>query len=303
MKIDYIDAKQILVRNNNPENWFGVHYVMNVYRGCQHDCIYCDSRSECYQIENFDELIVKRNAATLLDSALSTRRKKVTIGTGSMSDPYIPAEKHICLTEKVLKVIIKHKYPLHIITKSDLIIRDLELLKEINNTFLSVCFTITTCDDELAAKIEPKAPPPSKRLDALKLLSDNGIYTGVLFQPILPYILDTEENIKETVSRVAEAGGKFIVPWFAVTMRQGQREYFYEKLDAHFPDIKEKYISRFNNQYVCNAEKAKRLYKYFEEQCQENNIQYKMQNILNYQKLNPYKQMSIFDVIEEEPVV
>ena len=150
MKIEYISAKSILVRNNSPEKWFGVKYNMNVYRGCQHDCIYCDSRSDCYQIQNFDNLIIKNNASELLEQELSKKKKKVTIGTGSMSDPYIPAEKHICLTQKVLKVIIKHKFPFHINTKSDLILRDLYLLREINKTFLSVCFTITTCDDILA---------------------------------------------------------------------------------------------------------------------------------------------------------
>jgi len=299
MRIDYIDAKQILVRNNSPENWFGVHYNMNVYRGCQHECIYCDSRSECYQIESFNDLIVKRNAPVLLDNALASRKKKVTIGTGAMSDPYIPAEKHIRLTEKILNVIIKHKYPFHIFTKSDLILRDIDLLKEINKTFLSVCFTITTCDDDLATKIEPKAPSPTNRLDAIKALSDNGIYCGILFQPILPFILDNEENIADVVNKVTQAGGKYIIPWFAVTMRQGQREYFLEKLQQFSPEIKEMYEEQYHNQYVCKSAKSKKLFKYFETLCHENNIINKMQDIQTYQKLNPYKQVSLFEVIDE----
>ena len=223
MKIEYINAKSILVRNNCPENWFGVHFNMNVYRGCQHDCIYCDSRSDCYQISNFSDLIIKSNAADLLDKELFRKRRKVTIGTGSMSDPYIPAEKHVRLTEKVLKIIIKHRYPFHIITKSDLILRDIDLLKEINKIFLSVCFSITTCNDALAAKIEQKAPSPTRRLQAIQKLSENGIYTGVLFQPVLPYLLDFEENIKETVYNVSHSGGRYIIPWFGVTMRKGQK--------------------------------------------------------------------------------
>jgi DNA repair photolyase len=296
MKIDYIDAKQILVRNSSPENWFGVHYNMNVYRGCQHECIYCDSRSECYQIDSFNDLEVKRNAADLLEDTLMRRRKKVTIGTGSMSDPYIPAEKHIRLTEKVLRVIIKYKYPFHIITKSDLILRDLNLLKEINKVFLSVCFTITTCDELTAMKIEPKAPSPHRRLKALQILTENNIYTGVLFQPILPFLLDNEENIKETVYNVAQAGGKFIIPLFAVTMRKGQREYFLDKLDIEYPGLKEKYLKNFHYQYTCNSPKT-HLYKFFEQQCKKNKLHYKMKDIMNYSKLNPYKQMSLFDLL------
>jgi len=217
-----------------------------------------------------------------------------------MSDPYIPAEKHVRLTEKVLTVIIKHKYPFHIITKSDLILRDIELLKEINKTFLSVCFTITTCDDELATKIEPKAPLPSSRLEAIKTLTDNGIYVGVLFQPILPFLLDTEENVAGVVDKVSQAGGKFIIPWFAVTMRQGQREYFLDRLDEFNPELREKYILHFQNQYICKSDKSKKLYKYFETQCHEKQMLYKMQDIQSYQKLNPYKQVSLFEVIDEE---
>jgi DNA repair photolyase len=237
-------------------------------------------------------LIVKRNAAELLDKNLTTRRKKVTIGTGSMSDPYIPAEKQLCITENVLKTIIKHAYPFHIITKSDLIIRDIELLKEINKTFLSVCFTITTCDPELAHKIEPKAPNPSRRLAAIKQLSEAGIYTGVLFQPVLPFLLDTEENIEDTVHYVKKAGAKFIIPWFAVTTRKGQREHFFEKLKEISPEIYQKYRSTFPGEYVCTSPNSKKLYKFFEKCCKKYKIEYKMSDIINYNKLNPYKQMT-----------
>ena len=302
MKIEYVNAKQILVKNKNPENWFGVHYNMNIYRGCQHDCIYCDSRSDCYQIENFNDLTVKMNAAQLLEETLSKRKKKVTIGTGSMSDPYIPAEKHIKLTEKILKIILKYKYPFHIITKSDLILRDIELLKEIQKTFLSVCFTITTCNDELAQKIEPKAPLPSKRLKALQLLSEEGIYSGILFQPVLPFLLDNEENITDLIYNVAVCGGKFIIPWFAVTMRQGQKEYFLNRLDIINPGLKRKYLETYNNQYICNSLRNNELYKFFEKKCKQYKIHYKMQDINNYNKINPYRQMTIFDLINDESI-
>jgi len=296
MKIDFIEAKSILVRNKSPENWFGVFYNLNVYRGCQHECIYCDSRSDCYQINSFHDLIVKNNAPELLDQALLTRRKKVTVGTGSMSDPYIPAEKHLFVTQKVLEVILKHGYPFHIITKSDLILRDIELLKQINKVFLSVCLTITTCDESISCKIEPKAPPPSRRLKAIETLSENGIYCGVLFQPILPYLLDTPENIEETVAKVSQAGGQFIIPWFAVTMRTGQREYFLTKLHSISPEIHDKYIRRYGDGYRCESERSKELYMHFEQVCQYHKIAYKMSEVLNYNKINPYKQGSLFDV-------
>jgi DNA repair photolyase len=295
MNIQFVDAKQILVRNKSPENWFGVHFNINVYRGCQHDCIYCDSRSDCYQIESFGDLIVKRNADILLEKTLRSRKRKVTIGTGSMSDPYIPAEKHIRLTQKILSVIKDCEYPLHIVTKSDMIMRDIDILREINKVFLSVCFTITTVSEGLAQKIEPRAPSPLRRLQAIELLSSHGIYCGVLYQPILPYLTDTQENIHDTVKQVADAGGKFIIPWFAVTTRKGQREYFFEKLAEISPEVARQYREKFSDLYVCNCPRAKELYRYFEEICREYNICYKMSEIQNFQKLNPYKQMDIFD--------
>ena len=300
MKIEYIEAKQILIRNNNPENWFGIHYNINPYRGCQHDCIYCDSRSDCYQIKNFKDLIVKTNAAELLDKALSVKKRKVTIGTGSMSDPYIPAEKHIKLTEKILQVINKYSFPFHLITKSDLILRDIELLKEINKTFLSVCFTITTCNQSLASIIEPKAPSPERRLIAIEQLSKNDIYTGILFQPILPHLLDNEDNIKELVKKAYEHGVKFIIPWFAVTLRNGQREYFFDKLGKISYELQSSYQTEAKDLYVFNSPRAKDLYRYFEYQCQNLKIAYKMEDVLNYNKLRPYKQMTIFDLKEEK---
>ena len=298
MKIDFVDAKGILVRNKSPENWFGVHYNTNIYRGCQHNCIYCDSRSECYQIQEFENLIVKRNAPQLLDEALAGRRKKVTISNGSRSDPYIPAEKNLCLTQKILEIIIKYKYPFNIVTKSDLILRDIELLKEINKVFLSVNFTITTTDYDLARLIEPNAPSPIRRIHAIEKLAKENIYTGVLFQPILPYLLDTEKNIDETVYQVAKAGAKYIIPWFAVTTRKGQKEYFLDKLEKIKPGLKAVYLQKFRDQYMCYSEQNDELYNYFESRCKKHKIDYKMSDIMNYGKINPYKQTTLFDIVE-----
>jgi len=296
MQINYINAKSILVKTKSPENWFGIHYHMNVYRGCQHNCIYCDSRSDCYQIEEFTDLIVKRNAPELLNEILYKRRKKVTIGTGSMSDPYIPVERHLCYTEKILQLIVKYKYPFHLITKSDMILRDIKLLKEINKIFLSICFTITTTDYDLARKLEPYAPSPIRRLHAIESLIKENIYTGVLFQPILPYLLDTEKNIDDTIYQVSKAGGKFIIPWFAVTTRKGQREYFLEKLDDIKPGLRQLYLDKYKNQYICYSEHSNELFKFFESRCKKYKIDYKMSDILSYGKLNPYEQSTLFDL-------
>jgi len=292
MKVEYINAKQILSKNPHPENWFGVNFNINIYRGCQHGCIYCDSRSNCYQIENFDSLIVKRNAPELLENILLRKRRKVVISTGSMSDPYIPAEKHILLTNKILRLIIKYKFPFHIVTKSDLILRDLDLLKEINKIFLSTCLTITTCNDQIAAILEPRAPTPTNRLKALEELSRNGLYTGVLFQPILPFLLDTEENVKETIYNIAHCGGKFVIPWFAVTMRKGQKEYFLTKLGEKLPAIKAKYIQTFQYESTCQSPNAKELLRIFDQECEKHKLISKMHNVDNFHKQKKYEQLT-----------
>jgi len=241
---------------------------MNLYRGCQHRCIYCDSRSECYQIDNFDkEVLVKANALDLLRDELSRKRVKGVIGLGSMNDPYMPLEKELNLTGRALALIAEFGFPVHIITKSDGVLRDLDTLREIARVYASVSFTITTADDALAAKVEPGAPRPSARFAAMRALSDHGIQTGVTMMPILPFIEDTEENIAAIVEGAAESGASYIIPWMGMTLRDRQRAYYYEQLERLFPGLRQKYERTYGERYSCDSPHASRLYKLCEELC------------------------------------
>lgn len=260
MAVKEIYAKTLLGHVRQPDTWFGLKYNMNLYRGCQHRCIYCDSRSACYQIENFDkDVLVKTNAIDLLRSELSRKRVKGTIGTGSMNDPYMPVEKKLNLTGRALEAIADFRFPVHIITKSDLVLKDIDTIEKIARTYAAVSFTITTTDDALAKKIEPGAPPPSARLAAMRELSSRGILTGVLMMPILPFIEDTPENIQSIVRQAAEVGAGYIIPSLGMTCRDGQREYFYERLDHSFPGVRQQYERAFGNQYQCSVQDYKGL--------------------------------------------
>jgi DNA repair photolyase len=267
--IHEIQAKVLLAHVHQPEPWFGLRYNMNIYRGCQHQCIYCDSRSDCYQIENFTDVLVKVNAIDLLRRELPRKRIKGTIGTGSMSDPYLPLEKERCLTGQAMQVIAEHQFPVHIITKSDLVLRDLDVLRRINRIYAAVTFTLTTVDDSLAKKIEPGAPLPSARLRAMQELSKHTILTGVTMMPILPLIEDTEENIAQIVSQAKANGAAYIIPSFGMTLRDRQRLYYYQKLDQHFPGLKQEYIRRFGNQYFAPAQNLPQLEAVFRRLCQQ----------------------------------
>jgi DNA repair photolyase len=289
--IKEIEAKTLLLTTKNPDFWFNVRYNMNIYRGCEHKCIYCDSRSECYHIDNFDDVLVKVNAPELIAKELSKKRIKGIIGTGAMSDPYTYAEKKYNLTGRTLEIIAEFNYPVHIITKSDLILKDLNTLIDINRASASVAFTLTTCDDILASKIEPNAPSPSRRLTAMKALARAGIYTGVTMMPILPFVEDNEENIRDIVKKTAEAGGKFIMPGFGVTLRDRQRAYFYKNLDIGFKGIKENYKERFGDTYQCQSDRAHRLKEVLMEEASKHNILTNMKSFIDRDK---YKQITMF---------
>jgi len=267
-----IHAKVILSHVKQPEPWFGLKYNMNLYRGCQHQCIYCDSRSTCYQIENFKDILVKVNAIELLEEELSRKRVKGTIGFGSMNDPYMPIEQKLNMTGRALEVIARFGFPVHIITKSDLVLKDLEVLKEINRVYSAVSFTITTTDGELARKVEPGAPAPSKRLEAIRTFSENGILTGVTMMPILPFLEDNEENISQIVTRAKEAGASYIIPTFGMSLRSGSRDYYYQKLDQEFPGVRHKYEQQYGLQYQCPSIRWMELQELFLELCDRMNI-------------------------------
>ncbi|MFP4395023.1 MAG: radical SAM protein [Anaerolineales bacterium] len=269
-----IQAKTLLAHIKQPDTWFGLKYNMNLYRGCQHRCIYCDSRSECYQIEDFDgEILVKANAIDLLRDELSRKRVKGPIGAGSMNDPYMPLEREVQLMRRALEVIAAFGFPVHVLTKSDLVLRDVELLAEIQRrTRAAISFTITTADDALAAKVEPRAPRPSARFRAMRILAERGIMTGVTMMPVLPFIEDNEANIRQIVTRARANGAAYIIPSFGMTLRDRQRAYYYEQLDAHFPGLRARYERTFGERYACSARNADRLRRLFHQVCEQHGI-------------------------------
>ena len=198
----YIETKTILSKLRTADRWFGIAYNMNLYRGCQHGCIYCDTRSDCYGIGDIAQIAVKRNALELLSAELRARRKKrATIGTGSMNDPYMPVERELRLTRRALGMIADERFPVHVITKSSLAERDADILQEISATYAAVSFTVTCADDALSVRTEPGAPASSERFSAMAALAAKGIYTGVTMMPLLPLINDTRENVEAIVRR------------------------------------------------------------------------------------------------------
>lgn len=294
--MDFIDAKTIISGYSESSAWFGNNYNMNIYKGCCHGCIYCDSRSECYRIENFDTVRAKKDALVLINKELRSKKRSGVIGTGAMSDPYNPLEREYQLTRGALELINTHGFGVSVITKSDLIIRDIDILKKIkNHSPVLVKITITTCDDTLCKKIEPNVAVSSKRFSAIKELSSNGIFAGVLLMPVLPFLEDNEENIGSIVKLAYENGAKFIYPAFGVTLRQNQRDWFFKKLDENFPGIKQKYIEQFGNNYECRSPKSKELWQLFQRECERHGILYKMKDIIDgYKKGYGGNQLSLF---------
>lgn len=268
-----IQAKTLLAHIRHPDPWFGIKYNMNLYRGCEHQCIYCDSRSECYQIEDFRDVLVKVNALELLERELPRKRVKGMVGTGSMSDPYTPAEAHLRMTGRALEIIARHGFPVHIITKSDMVVEDLETLCAINERTRAVAsFTVTTADDALSRIVEPGAPPSSARLAALRTLAEHGIYTGVTMMPILPFIEDTEDNVTAIVEAAHAAGAKYILPGFGMTLRDRQRTWYYDKLDRHFPGLRERYERAYGERYSAPCRNVRRLEMLFDDLCRQHGI-------------------------------
>lgn len=295
--MEFIQAKTILSKVKYGNQWYGIDYNINLYRGCSHGCIYCDSRSNCYHIENFDIVKGKDKALDILEKELIRKREKGVVGIGAMSDTYNPQEIKYELTRGALKLISKYNYGVSIDTKSDLILRDLDLLKEINDkNNVIVKFTITTPKDELSKIIEPHVCVSSKRLEAIKMLSENGIFAGIMMNPTLPFITDNEEEIKKLVKLAHESGAKFIHTYMGMTLRENQRDYYFEQLDKNFKGLKEKYIKCYGNKYNCETPNYKKLYKIFKEECEKYGILYKMKDIIKaYKKeIKEDEQMSLF---------
>lgn len=295
--MELISAKQILSTWANNSNWFGVNYNMNIYKGCCHGCIYCDSRSECYQIKDFDIVRAKANAIEILNSELKSKRKKGVVGTGAMSDPYNPLEAKYKLTRSALELISRYNFGISIATKSDLIIRDIDILDEIkSHSPVLIKITVTTADDNLCKKIESNVAVASTRFKVINKLSSHGIFTGVLLMPVLPFIEDSDENIIKIIRLAKENGAKFIYPAFGVTLRQNQREHFFKKLDEHFYGITERYIKEYGFAYECRSKRAAKLWKLFKSECDKAKILYKMEDIIaGYKKNYEVKQISFFN--------
>ena len=283
--MEFVNAKTILAKVKYGSDWYGVDYNMNLYRGCSHGCIYCDSRSDCYHIENFDIVKGKENMLHILEDELSKKRLKGVIGIGSMSDTYNPMEIKYQQTRGALQLISKYGFGVSIDTKSDLILRDIDLLNEINlNNDVIIKFTITTPDDNLSKIIEPNVCVSSKRLEAIKKLNDNGIFAGIMLNPVLPFITDKEEDVKQLVKLASSYSAKFIHTYMGMTLRENQRDYYFEKLDEKFPGLKEKYIKTYGNSYNCLARNYKKLYKVFTDECDKYGILYKMSDIIKAYK-------------------
>jgi DNA repair photolyase len=294
--MDWIPAKTILSGYSENNLWFGTNYNMNLYKGCSHGCIYCDSRSDCYGVEIFDKVRAKENALSILERELRCKRKRGVVGTGAMSDPYNPFEKEYQLTRGALVQINRYGYGVAIATKSNLVERDIDLLQEIStHSPVLIKLTITTADDAMCKKIEPNVALSSQRFAAIKTLSQAGIFAGILCMPILPFIEDNENNIRAIVEQAHENGAKFIYPAFGVTLRQNQREWYYDKLDELFPSLKEKYMITYGNSYECKSPKGKELWKIFVETCQRHGILYKMDEIIKgYKSYGQPVQLSWF---------
>lgn len=295
--MEFIKAKTILTKVKHGNMWYGIDYNMNLYRGCSHRCIYCDSRSNCYHIDNFDIVRGKENALYILEQELSKKREKGVVGIGAMSDTYNPLEKEYEQTRGALKLISKYGFGVSIDTKSDLILRDIDLLKEINSkNNVIIKFTITTPDDELSKIIEPNVCVSSKRLQAVKTLSENGIVVGIMMNPVLPFITDKEEDIKKLVRLAYENSAKFIHTYMGMTLRENQRDYYFDKLDQHFIGIKEKYIKYYGDKYNCIVPNYKRLYKVFTDECIKYGILYDMKDIIKaYKKeIKSNEQLTLF---------
>ena len=290
----FVDAKGILTGS-------GGHYGMNIYRGCTHGCVYCDSRSKCYQFTHlFEDVEVKRNAPELLEAALRSKRNRCMIGTGAMSDPYMHCEEELRLTRRCLEIILENGFGAAIQTKSDRILRDIDLLVEINRTAKCVVqMTLTTYDDELCSILEPNVCNTKRRIEVLQKMHERGIPTVVWLTPILPFINDTAENISAILNECVKADVKGIIDFgMGLTLREGDREYYYAALDRHFPGMKERYIKRYGNAYELSSPNAKELTELFQKICRENGILSNPQDCFNYMYEFPDKfpQLSIFDI-------
>ena len=279
----------------------GGHYGMNIYRGCSHGCIYCDSRSRCYQFTHpFEDIEVKQNAPELLEKALKSKRRKGVIGTGSMSDPYMHCEEQLHLTRKCLEIILRHGFGAAVQTKSDRILQDIDLLDEINRSAKCVVqMTLTTYDDDLCRILEPNVCGTKRRIEVLEKMQERGIPTIVWLTPVLPFINDTEENITAILNECVRVGVTGVIDFgMGLTLREGDREYYYAALDKYFPGMKERYIRQYGNAYELPSPEAGKLKKIFNRICTAGGMLSNPEDCFRfiYELSEKYSQMSLFEL-------
>jgi len=286
-----VEAKSILSQHNG----------MNIYRGCSHGCIYCDSRSECYQFSHsFEDIEVKRNAPELLERALRSKRSKCMIGTGSMCDPYMHIEERLCLTRRCLEIIDRFGFGVAVQTKSARVLRDIDLLDSINKKAKAVVqMTLTTYDDRLCRLLEPNVSTTSERFEALMRFRERGIPTVVWICPLLPYINDSIENLEGLLDYCVRAGVKGIIAFgMGLTLRAGSRDYYYAQLDRLFPGLKAKYMRQYGNSYELPSPNSSALMALFKRVCGEHGIMSTEQECFAYLSEFPtqFEQLSMFDM-------
>jgi len=282
-----VPAKTILQKNKSTD-WFGSEYNMNLYRGCSHGCIYCDSRSDCYRVEDFETVRAKENCLTILRDELRRKIRTGVVGTGAMCDPYNPFEETELLTRHAFELIDAFEFGAAVLSKSALISRDKDIFESIAEHSPMLCqVTVTTADDSLAALIEPNVSRPSERFEAVAEMSESGLFTGIVMTPLLPFIEDTEENVLQILRRAKECGARSVYPMFGLTMRSGQREYFYRKLEELFPGsgLAERYARTYGDRYVCASPRVKKLWKIFTEECTRLGLLYEMRDIISAYKM------------------
>ena len=298
MPIETFSAKRLLLPLRGMEaNFFAADYNMNLYRGCNHGCIYCDTRSECYQIDRFDTVRCKENCIAMLETELRQKKQAAVISMGAASDPYNAFEAPLCITRQALELLKRYHFGVGIPTKGDLIARDADLLAAIGKSApVRIAFSITTADDSLSRLIEPHAPISSARFAALEALAGAGVFAGVWINPMLPFLTDSAENLQTLLRRTAECGGRFAMCHFGMTLRTGNREYFFAALDRNprFAGVKQQYASSFGLDYMCPSPDAEALESLFRAECQRLGLLYRFEDINRAMRDKCPRQMTMF---------
>ena len=285
----FVEAKALLTRHNG----------MNLYRGCAHGCVYCDSRSDCYRFTHpFEDIEVKQNAPALLEDVLKKRRKRIVISTGSMSDPYQPCEQELQLTRRCLELLDRYGFGASVITKSDLVLRDLELFDRIHQKAKAVLqMTLTVADDKLSRVLEPNVCTTTRRYEVLKAFQKQGVPTVVWLTPILPFLTDTEENVRRILDYCFDAGVRGVVCFGAgLTLRDGNREYYYAALDRHFPGLSGEYRRRYGGAYEASSPRAGGLLRLIHDECEKHGVLHDPEACFRYitQLPEEHEQLSLF---------